>query len=72
MRRTLKAEVDIPWTAENVKEHLWKPIQKAVMGKESTTKLDRKQVSEVYETLARFLSERHGVFVAFPQNRFPE
>ena len=67
MRKTLKPSVEIPWSQETVKEHLWRPIQSAVMGDESTTKLNRRQVSEVYEVLARHLSEKHGVTTAFPE-----
>ena len=67
MRRTLKKSIDIPWTPVSVKEHLWRPIQEIVIGVASTTKLDRKQVSEVYEVLARHMAERHGISTAFPQ-----
>ena len=71
MRRTLKPDLDIPWTPDSVKEHLWKPIQKAVMGQLSTTKLNRSQVSQVYEVLQRHMGEKHGIYVPFPQNQYP-
>lgn len=75
MRRVFevfKDSVEIPWTPANVKEHLWRPIQIAQFGKKSTTKLDRKEVSEVYKTLTRFLTQRLSVNVPFPQSRHPE
>jgi hypothetical protein len=68
MRKTLKPEVDIPWTPENVKNHLWRPIQEAQLGKESTTKLSKKDVDKVYETLNRHLGEKLGVHVPFPSD----
>ena len=37
MRSTLRHDVEIPWTRESVKEHLWRPIQKAMTEKHSTT-----------------------------------
>ena len=72
MKRTLKASTDIPWTAVNVKEHLWRPIQIILTEKESTKKLDRKEVSEVYEVLARHMSEKFGISTPFPQNQYPD
>jgi hypothetical protein len=29
MKKTLKQEVEIPWTTELVKQYLWKPVQEA-------------------------------------------
>jgi len=72
MKRVLKPEIDIPWSAKTVKEWLWKPIQDYVMGEKSTTKLNRANVSEVYEVLTRHMAEKFGLSVPFPQNRYPE
>ena len=66
MKKTLKQSVEIPWTKEMVKEHLWRPIQKIQLGKESTTKLTTKEVNEVYETLARHLAQRIGIVIEMP------
>lgn len=66
MRRTIKPELEIPWNGDTVKEHLWKSIQKAMLGKESTTKLETGEVSQVYETLSRHMSGKFGVTVPFP------
>lgn len=49
-----------------LKECVWKPIQKALTGKESTTKLDTKEVSEIYEHMNRFTAENFGIGVPFP------
>lgn len=68
MRKVLKPEVDIDWTPEAVKSYLWKPIQDALYQKNSTTELNKKQVSLVFETLNRHLGTKLGVHVAFPSN----
>ena len=39
MRKTLRQDVDISWTCESVKEHLWRPIQIAMTDKRSTTEI---------------------------------
>lgn len=66
MRRTLKEGVDIPWTPDNVKKFLWKPIQNAQLGKESTTQLSTKEIDVIFETLNKHLGEKLGVHVPFP------
>lgn len=66
MRRTLRADVEIPWNAHNVKEYLWRPIQQAQLGKDSTTELTTKDIDKVFDTLNRHLGQTTGVHVAFP------
>ncbi len=65
-REVIKPSVDMPWSENSVKEHLWRPIQLAVLDKESTTKLNRDQVSQIYDILNRNLSEKLGIYVEFP------
>ena len=62
----MREGVSIPWRDTAVKESLWKPIQAAIVGKDSTTKLSTTEVSEVYEILNRWTAERFGVSVPFP------
>lgn len=66
MRRTLKQDVEIPWSTETVKEFLWRPIQNAQLNKESTTELTTKDIDAVFETLNRHLGDKLGVHVPFP------
>lgn len=66
MRATLKPGVEVPWSKMTVKEYLWKPIEKAMLEKESTEDMTNKEVSEVYEVLNRHLSTKLGVSVPFP------
>lgn len=66
MREVIRKEVDIPWTPYSIKEYIWKPIQKAKLGKKSTTKLTTKEIDQIYDTVNRVIGERTGVYVAFP------
>jgi hypothetical protein len=66
MKATLKPEIDIPWTPENVKNNLWRPIQEAVTGKHSTMDLDTGDPSIVYEVLNRSMAEKFGIHIPWP------
>jgi hypothetical protein len=66
MKKTLKPDADIPWTKELVKEYIWKPVQKAAIGKKSTTEMSTLDPSQVYEIINRHMSEKHGISVPFP------
>lgn len=66
MRRTIKQEVDIPWTADLCKEYMWRPIQKALYGVDSTTQPKSDQYSKIYETLNRHTSVKLGVGIQWP------
>lgn len=66
MKRTLKESVEIPWSADTVKNYLWRPIQNAQLGKESTTELTTKDIDAVFETLNRHLGDKLGIHAAFP------
>lgn len=71
MRAILKPEIDIPWSVESVKEHLYKPIMRLKTGKESTTELEKTsgEISEIWDIMFRFLSEKHGIpYIPFPSN----
>lgn len=66
MRKTLKPTIDIPWSGESIKEYLWRPIMKAQLGKESTTKLTTKEIDQVFDTINRHLGEKFGLTISFP------
>jgi hypothetical protein len=67
MKAVIKPEVDIPWTTDLAKEYLWRPLQKAMLGTESTRDLETGDISKVYETLNRHLANKFGVSVPFPE-----
>jgi len=60
-------QIEIPFTEGLVKEMLYKPIIKAMYDKTSTTKLTGGELSEAAEVLIRWLSEKKGIYVPFPQ-----
>lgn len=66
MRTVLKPSVDIPWTASNVKEFLWRPIQRASVGKTSTRDLRKEEVTKIYDILSKHLNKTWGVNLSFP------
>lgn len=61
MRRTLRQDIDIPWSSATVKEHLWRPIQEALTDKHSTTEITTVEPTEIHAVLSRHLGERLGV-----------
>ena len=67
MRKVLKENVNIPWTKTTVKEYIWRPIQKALTTKISTTEIDTNEPSVIWEIINRHLGEKFGVEVpSFP------
>ena len=50
-------EVDLEWSMDRCKELIWRPIQKALTGKTSSTKLDKvSEIDLIYNHLNRFFS----------------
>ena len=65
MKTVIKDGVPIVPTMYLIKDYMWRPIQKAVTGKESTTKLDVVEVNDVYEQLSKLLAEKYSIDVPF-------
>lgn len=63
MRVVIRDDVDIPWSPESVHQYIWKPVQKAMLGKESTTEANRTEYSDVRDVIARHLQERFDIAV---------
>ena len=66
MKKTISKEMDINWNSYNIKEYLWRPLQKSLIGHKRTSQLKTNQIDEVYEVLNRVIAERTGVHVPFP------
>jgi hypothetical protein len=66
MRAVLREDVDIPWSKDTVREHIWRPIMLTMTRKESTTKLTREEVTQIYETINRHTAAKFGLSVEFP------
>ena len=59
--------VPIRPTPENVKETMWRAVQRAMFPDvESTTQLTTVQIQEVYKQLDYFTGERFGIHVEWP------
>ena len=62
----LKGKVlSVRHTPHLVKEHIWRPIQKALFDIDSTTKINTEQINEIVDVLAKYFAER-GVVIQFP------
>lgn len=66
MREPKLYKMDIDWNTELIKSNLWKPIQVAIFKKESTTSLNKQDITRIYDTANRYTSERMGISVPFP------
>jgi hypothetical protein len=66
MKKTLKQEAEIPWTTELVKQYLWKPVQEAVTGTDSTSTAGAEDYDKVHQVLSKHLSEKFNVYIPFP------
>jgi len=66
VRKTLRHDIDIPWDGELIKKLIWKTVQETMTDKKSTSKLDTKEVSEIYEVINRHTASKFGVSVPFP------
>ena len=71
MKAVMKPTVDIDWETHTVKKYLWKPIQELVMGEESTTKLQGKDIDKIYDTLNRHFANTpklNSISIPFPSD----
>lgn len=71
-RKVMKPEVEIPWNEESVKTNLWKPIQEAMFGIQSTADATTKDYNQIYEVLTRHLQTKLGVEVPAWPDRFSQ
>jgi len=67
MRHIIRPEVMISWTPYNINEFMWKPLLKALTGKNSTTKMDKvNDIKITYNNLNRIIIERTKGEVCLP------
>lgn len=64
-RTFIEPGLAVPFNDALVKEYIWRPIQKAVTGKDSTTKPERHEYGVIYDCVNLNLSE-HGIYVPWP------
>jgi len=66
MKKLIRKEIDIPWSARNVKEYIWRPVQKAYLGVESSKDLKTQDIDKLFDIINRVLAERTGIYLPFP------
>lgn len=59
-------KVEIEPTPQNLKEVVWREIQKTMFKKYSTTYLTKHEVTQVYEVMSMWLSKNFGISIPFP------
>jgi hypothetical protein len=60
----LKPRMDLEWNKDLAKELLWRPMQKALYKKGSTTELKKTdEIDAIYDHLVRHLGEKFGIEV---------
>lgn len=66
-QKVLSSEFDLKFTSHNIKEGMWKPLQKIALGKDSTKSLTKnsKEIDDIYDSMNQRLSEM-GIHVPFP------
>ena len=62
--------IEVPYTAELVKEYIWKPLQETMFKIESTTKLETHMINAILTVLTPWLANINKL-VKFP-NRFDQ
>ena len=64
-RTFVKEGYPVPFNEMLVKEYMWRPIQKAIIGNDSTTKPKTHEYGMIYDALNIKLVE-HGIYVPWP------
>jgi len=62
-------KVEIKPTMHNLKELVWREIQKVHLGKESTTFLTKHEVTEIYDIMSMWLSKNFEISLPFPDSK---
>lgn len=53
-------------TTVGLKEVVWKPMQVAMLGKESTTELEKSEVDQVFEMFNNFIGTNFEIHIPWP------
>ena len=65
----LGKSIEVPWTKESVKKRIWLGPMETMTGKTKTSKLERREVGEIYDVLNRHFIEKHDIYIPFPEDR---
>ncbi|MDE2218677.1 MAG: hypothetical protein KGJ58_04525 [Patescibacteria group bacterium] len=66
MRKILKPHIDIPPTAQILKDNLWRPVQEVMLGKKSTKDLTTGDIDKVFDVINRHIAQTHKIHIPFP------
>lgn len=66
MRKVLKPEVDIPWTAESVKQFMFNPIAGIMFEGKTSSELSTTEIQQVWDVLNRHTGEKFGITIPWP------
>lgn len=58
-------DISMPYNPEIVKEFFWRPIQRTLFDKESTTELNTKEIDKIIDIVNKFFAEK-GIDIVFP------
>lgn len=58
--------VELEWSKHTVKDNLWRPLQKAMFGKDSTTKINTVEPSLIYRNLKRWFDSKEMPCAPWP------
>ncbi len=61
----LTQKFEIPYTESIVKDYIWRPLQVALFGKTSTTKLTTQDINTMIDVFNKYFSEK-GITIVFP------
>lgn len=62
----LVIKADIPFNQNLVKELIWKPVQEAFCGTDSTTKLTTKDIDAIFQIITKSVGEIIGEQISWP------
>lgn len=65
LQKLLQNKIDVMVTPVLVKEVLWKPIQKVMFNKDSTTELTTKEIDQVFDVVNKLLG-KYGIHIPWP------
>lgn len=65
-RTVLKESIEIPWDEKSIKNQIWRPLQIALLEKESTTELATYEIDIILGYLNKHFAEKWQVQEDFP------
>ncbi len=57
----MRHDAEIPWTEHSAKELLWRPVQKVMVGEESTAECNKLDYAAIEQVVSRHISQSTGV-----------